>query len=65
METKELISKAQNKEFTAFDKLTKDTLKVKVAQKLAEKGYFSRLDQAKGINEENDKNVKPEISLED
>lgn len=53
METKDLIKHAIERKFTEFDAKTKEILSVKVAQKLAEKGYFKRLDQAKGIFEDN------------
>ena len=49
METKDLIGNAQQREFTAFDAATKEMLSQKVAEKLQEKGYFDRLDHAKGI----------------
>jgi len=49
MEIKDLVDQAVNKRYSDFDSTTKDILNQKVADKLSEKGYFERLDQAKGI----------------
>jgi hypothetical protein len=49
METKTLIQTAQDKQFTEFDAAAKEILARKVAEKLADRGYFAKLDQAKGI----------------
>ena len=48
--TSTLIKNAQERAFTDFDKSTKEILSTKIAQKLQEKGYFDRLDNAK-VNE--------------
>ncbi len=47
----QLIKNAQEKNYIDFSKQTKETLQQKVAEKLAEKKYFKKLDQAKGITE--------------
>jgi len=52
METKELIQSAIDRKFTNFDAKTKELLSAKVAAKLQEKGYFNRLNNAKGVFEE-------------
>ena len=49
MSTQDLIKNAQNREYTEFDTRAKELLAKKVAEKLSQKGYFDRLDQAKGI----------------
>jgi len=51
METKELVQHAIDKKYTDFDSATKAILSAKVATKLADSGYFDRLNQAKGISE--------------
>ena len=57
--TKELVQNAQNKEYTSFKEQALEMLKQKVATAIAEKGYFKRLDHAKGIfEEENSDNFK-------
>ena len=55
MNTETLVQQAQNKRYADFDKSTKEILKSKVAQALADRDYFSRLDTAKGILEGSDK----------
>ena len=50
MET--LIELAEKQKFVEFEPKVKDILKEKVAEKLKEKKYFDRLDQAKSIFEE-------------
>ena len=55
METKELVQHAIDKKYTDFDSATKAILSAKVATKLADSGYFDRLNQAKGITEEDEK----------
>jgi hypothetical protein len=50
--TTQLIESAQNREFTEFDQITKSILENKIANKMNEMGYFSRLAQAKNIFEE-------------
>ena len=57
METKELVQQAIDKKYSDFDRSTKDILAQKVAAKLDEKGYFDRLNQAKGLTEA--ENVNP------
>jgi hypothetical protein len=52
METTDLIKNAIERRFTDFDAGTKEMLSMKVAAKLQEKGYFDRLNNAKGISEE-------------
>ena len=49
---KEIIQQAQNKRYAEFDVSVKETLAQRVADKLAETGYFDRLQAAKGIHEE-------------
>jgi len=48
---KSIVDYAQEKKYSDFDSGTKEILKQKVAQKLAERGYFTRLNQAKGVTE--------------
>ncbi len=48
MSTKEMVSKAQDRKFTEFDLVAKSILSRKVADALQIKGYFDRLDKAKG-----------------
>ena len=55
METKELVQNALSGNFSDFDMNTKQALMQKVAQKLAEKGYFTRMDQAKGLTPNSEK----------
>ena len=52
METKNLVQNAQNKEYTSFKEQALEMLKQKAARAIEEKGYFKRLDQAKGIFED-------------
>ena len=47
METKELVNQSSEKNYAGFDKTANDILSQKVAQKLADTGYFDRLDVAK------------------
>ena len=46
--TETLVQNAGNREYTEFDSNTKDILSQKVADKMQEKGYFDRLDNAQG-----------------
>jgi len=50
-ETQELVKNAQGKEYSNFKEQALEMLKQKAAEKLAEKGYFDRLEHAKGIFE--------------
>ena len=59
-ETKELVQNAKSNEYLDFKEKAIEILKQKTAEKLAEKGYFARIDQAKGIFEGCDKKVKEE-----
>ena len=52
MNSQDLVQQAQDKKYVDFDKTTKDILAQKVAQKLDQDGYFKKLDQARGISEE-------------
>ena len=51
METKNLVQNALSGNFSEFDANTKDMLSQKVAAKLAEQGYFDRMDRALGLLE--------------
>jgi len=51
LETEDLIQRAQGKEYLDFKEQAIEMLKQKTAEKLSEKGYFDRLDQAKGLDE--------------
>ena len=53
-ETQELVQNAEKKEYLSFKEKAIEMLKQKTAEKLAEMGYFSRLDNAKGIFEDED-----------
>jgi hypothetical protein len=59
-ETKELVQNAKSNEYLDFKEKAIEILKQKTAEKLPEKGYFARMDQAKGIFEGCDKKVKEE-----
>ena len=48
-EIEALVQQAQDKKYSDFDASTKELLSQKVAAKLADTGYFDRLNQAKGI----------------
>ena len=52
METKDLVQNALSGNFSEFDANAKQMLAHKVAAKLSERGYFTRMDQAKGLSEE-------------
>jgi hypothetical protein len=45
---KELVHSAQERKFTDFDSTTKQILMNKISNALNDKGYFDRLDKAKG-----------------
>ena len=53
MET--LVKSAQNKEYSNFADQARDTLLRKVHDKLEDRGYFDRLNQAKGLDEDFEK----------
>ena len=48
---KDLIQNAQDKKYTDFEAQAKEILGQKIASALEEKGYFNRLDTAKGLTE--------------
>ena len=50
-ETQEIFDQAKENNYLDFKEKAKELLAQKVAQKLAEKGYFDKMDQAKGITE--------------
>ena len=50
MKTSTLVRQAIDKKYSDFDNSTKEILAQKVAAKLADTGYFDRLNQAKGIS---------------
>ena len=50
----DLIEHAQERNYTDFDATTKEILSSKIAAKLNEEGYFTRLSQAQGIQEDED-----------
>ena len=51
MSMKTLIQTAQEKKYTEFEPKLKEIMAKKVATALDSKGYFQRLDQAKGLTE--------------
>jgi len=51
-ETQELVQNAQKKEYMDFKEKALETLKQKAAEKISEQGYFDRLNNAKGIFED-------------
>ncbi len=51
-EAQELVQNAQRKEYIDFKEKALNVLKQKAAEKLAEQGYFDRLNNAKGIFED-------------
>ena len=51
MDIQTIVQTAQDKKYSDFDKATRDILAQKVATKLADEGYFDRLNNAKGITE--------------
>ena len=51
MSIKTLIETAQEKKYTEFEPKLKEIMAKKVATALDERGYFQRLDQAKGLFE--------------
>ena len=59
--TNDLIQSAIDKKYSDFDQKTREILQQKVAQKLADTGYFDRLKQAQGISED----IKAEEVKED
>jgi hypothetical protein len=63
--TEELVQKAENKEYTDFKEQAREILMTKVAQRLAEEGYFKRLDKANGIFEGEDEDDEIEEDKED
>jgi hypothetical protein len=64
-EVQELTQAAQEKEFLSFAEKAKEILMKKTAEKLAEKGYFRKMDQAKGIFEEEDEKDDDEDNEDD
>jgi len=56
METKELVQQAHERKYTEFDIKAKEILSKKISEKLKEKGYFDRLDHAKGIDTSTESN---------
>jgi hypothetical protein len=56
--TEELVQQAQEKNYVDFKEKALEMLRQKTAEKLAEKGYFKKLDQAKGIFEAEDEDDK-------
>ncbi len=53
-----LIKSTQEKKFTEFEPQVKEILIQKVAEKLNQKGYFDRLDQAKHDIQESEKSTE-------
>jgi len=53
-EATELVQKTQEKDFLNFAEQAKEILKRKTAEKLAEQGYFKKMDSAQGIFESDD-----------
>ncbi len=71
-EAQELVQNAQRKEYIDFKEKALNVLKQKAAEKLAEQGYFDRLNNAKGIFEDenpfakkDDKDEKDDKDSED
>jgi hypothetical protein len=53
-----LIESASERRFTEFDAETKTILENKIANRLNEMGYFSRLDNAKGLTEKSEEDTE-------
>jgi len=72
-ETQEIVNHAQEKKYVDFKEKALQILKQKTAEKMAEMGYFKRLDQSQGIfedeedkeEEKEEKEDKEEVEEED
>ena len=64
-EAQELTQQAQNSDFVNFAEKAKEILMQKTAEKLAEKGYFRKLDNARGIFEKDEDKGKEKDDDED
>ncbi|MCD6436242.1 MAG: hypothetical protein J7L15_07620 [Clostridiales bacterium] len=60
-DTTKLVDHAANREFTDFDKSTKEILSRKIAEKLDTNGYFDKLDHAKGFDLKESSNFEVEV----
>ena len=63
-DTTTLVDQAANREFTDFDKSTKEILSRKIAEKLDTNGYFDKLDHAKGFDLKESSNFEVEVEID-
>jgi len=59
-ETQEIFNHAKENDYMDFKEKAIELLKQKTAEKMAERGYFDRMNKAQGITEGCDKKVKEE-----